>query len=98
MSIIQIHSLLQCKEKKENSELLEYSRLKQTDLNVFPICMGTGQYGSSIDETLAQQQLNEFSEVGENFIDTVHVLGNWIEGLKSPSENLSEIKEYVYRR
>lgn len=67
---------------------MEYRRLKHTDLRVSQICLGTGQYGSAIDESVARRQLDEFSELGGNYIDTAHVYGNWIEGLRSPSEKI----------
>lgn len=67
---------------------MEYRGLNHTDLCVSQICMGTGQYGSSIDEAVARQQLDAFFELGGNFIDTAHVYGNWIEGLESPSEKI----------
>lgn len=44
---------------------------------VSAICLGTGQYGSELDQESSFQLLDRFTELGGNFIDTAHVYGAW---------------------
>jgi len=60
--------------------------LGKTGLKVSPICMGTGHYGTGTSRELSFRQLDEYTELGANFIDTAHVYGEWVPGEKSPSE------------
>lgn len=67
---------------------MERRSLCGTDLKVSPICLGTVNYGSSMGEKACFAQLDLFLSLGGNFIDTAHVYGDWIPGLKSPSEQI----------
>lgn len=62
--------------------------LNNTDLRVSPICMGTANYGTDIDRETAKTQINMFVEMGGNFIDTAHVYGDWVPGVKGRSERI----------
>lgn len=61
-------------------------RLPGTDLELSPICLGTGGFGGSIDRQTSFAMLDRFVELGGNFLDTAHVYSNWIPGEKSRSE------------
>ncbi len=60
--------------------------IPNTDLQVSPICLGTGDIGSGINERDSFELLDLFVELGGNFLDTAHVYGSWIPGMQSPSE------------
>ena len=51
--------------------------LPNTKLNVSPLCLGTGSYGTGIDEATAIALLDKFIELGGNVLDTANVYGKW---------------------
>lgn len=59
---------------------MEYSNLGRTGLLVSRLCMGTMQFGWSVDETETRQILNASYEAGINFFDTADIYSNWAEG------------------
>lgn len=67
---------------------MEKKRLVNTDLEVSPICLGTVNYGTVLDDASSKQQMSEFLEHGGNFIDTAKIYGSWVEGKDSPSEKV----------
>ena len=68
-------------------------QLKNTDLHVSPICLGTVNFGTSVDSKTAKHQLESFFELGGNFIDTAHIYGDWVPGIRGRSERI--IGEYL---
>ncbi len=62
--------------------------LPNTDLHVSSLCLGTGDFGSGLDQAASFQLLDEFVEGGGNFIDTANIYGDWIPGTKSSSEKM----------
>ena len=68
-------------------------RLKNTNLRVSPICIGTVNFGTSVDSETAKHQLDRFFEPGGNFIDTAHIYGDWVPGQRGRSERI--IGEWV---
>jgi aryl-alcohol dehydrogenase-like predicted oxidoreductase len=62
--------------------------LNNTDMYVSPLCIGTVNYGTSIDSRDAKDQLDRFVELGGNFIDTAHVYGDWVPGPRGRSERV----------
>ena len=52
--------------------------LPKTELNVSPICLGTGEIGSSLDEAASFALLDAFAAGGGNFLDTARVYGDWV--------------------
>ncbi len=52
--------------------------LDNTGLNVSPICLGTNQFGTSLDDTSADAIIGAFAEFGGNFLDTARAYGDWI--------------------
>ena len=67
---------------------MEKKRLLNTDLEVSPICLGTVNYGTVLDDAYSKRQLSEFLEAGGNFVDTAKIYGSWVEGKDSPSEKV----------
>ncbi len=67
---------------------MELKQFNNTDLKVSPICLGTVNYGSLMDEKQSKYQLSQYLDLGGNFIDTAHVYGDWAEGKTSPSEKI----------
>lgn len=67
---------------------MELKKFNNTDLQVSPICLGTVNYGSLMDEKQSKYQLSQYLDLGGNFIDTAHVYGDWAEGKNSPSEKI----------
>jgi aryl-alcohol dehydrogenase-like predicted oxidoreductase len=65
---------------------MKYIKLNGTDLEVSPICLGTVNYGTDLPKEEAKRQLDQFVDMGGNFIDTAHVYGDWVEGESSRSE------------
>ena len=56
--------------------------LPNTSLRVAPICLGTGEIGSSLDRDASFALLDKFVEGGGNFIDTARVYGDWVPGIE----------------
>lgn len=52
--------------------------LTGTELTVSQLCLGTNQFGTTLDDGRAGAILNRFFELGGNFIDTAHSYGDWI--------------------
>ena len=59
---------------------MEYRNLGKTGLKVSALCMGTMQFGWSVDEADTQRILFRTYEAGINFIDTADVYSKWVEG------------------
>lgn len=59
---------------------MEYRNLGKTGLKVSALCMGTMQFGWSVDESDTQRILSRTFEAGINFIDTADVYSRWVDG------------------
>jgi aryl-alcohol dehydrogenase-like predicted oxidoreductase len=59
---------------------MDYRTLGKTDLKVSALCMGTMQFGWSVDEADTQRILSRSYEAGINFIDTADVYSKWVSG------------------
>lgn len=59
-----------------------------TDLFPSSICLGTGEFGTSLDKETAFSILDAYWECGGNFLDTAHVYGDWVPGEKGRSEKV----------
>jgi len=59
---------------------MEYRNLGNTGLKVSALCMGTMQFGWSVDETDTQRILSRTFEAGINFLDTADVYSRWVDG------------------
>ncbi len=59
---------------------MEYRKLGRTGLKVSPLCMGTMQFGWSVDEPNTHQILSATIDAGINFIDTADIYSKWVDG------------------
>ena len=59
---------------------MRYCNLGQTGLKVSELCLGTMQFGWSVDEKKAHHIIDTAIEAGLNFIDTADVYSRWAEG------------------
>ena len=67
---------------------MNYKQLTGSDLLVSNLCLGTVQFGSAIGERECFEQLDEFTDLGGNFLDTAHVYGDWLAGERARSERV----------
>lgn len=70
--------------------------IKNTDLTVGNIAMGTDSIGSVIERKLSFELLDRYSYLGGNLIDTAECYAHWAEGGTHASETL--IGEWMYDR
>lgn len=59
---------------------MEYRNLGKTGLKVSELCMGTMQFGWTVDETGSYDILNAAFNHGINFFDTADVYSRWVHG------------------
>jgi 1-deoxyxylulose-5-phosphate synthase len=59
---------------------MEYRKLGKTGLKVSPLCMGTMQFGWSVNEADSHRILSSTFDAGINFIDTADIYSKWVEG------------------
>jgi 1-deoxyxylulose-5-phosphate synthase len=59
---------------------MEYRKLGRTGLKVSSLCMGTMQFGWSVNEADTHSILSATLEAGINFLDTADVYSKWVEG------------------
>jgi aryl-alcohol dehydrogenase-like predicted oxidoreductase len=59
---------------------MEYRNLGRTALKVSALCMGTMQFGWSVDEVETRHILSQTYEAGINFIDTADIYSKWVSG------------------
>lgn len=57
---------------------MKITQLPGTDLSVSPLCLGTNQFGTALDDAAAGAILDKFAELGGNFIDTARAYGDWV--------------------
>jgi aryl-alcohol dehydrogenase-like predicted oxidoreductase len=67
-------------------EKMEYVPLKNTDLVVSRIALGTRDYGSGIPEDVSDELLSAYYDIGGTFFDTAHIYGRLAPGDRSLSE------------
>jgi len=65
---------------------MQYTKLKKTDILVSPVCLGTVNYGTELNEADSKKQLSRFLDEGGNFVDTAKVYGAWGNGPEQLSE------------
>lgn len=59
---------------------MEYKKLGRTGVKVSPLCMGTMQFGWSLNEADSHRVLSAAFEAGINFFDTADIYSKWVEG------------------
>jgi len=64
------------------------TRLPNTDLDVFPLCLGGNVFGWTIDERESFEVLDAYAAAGGNFIDTADVYSSWSEQGAGISEKI----------
>ncbi len=52
------------------------------------MCLGTVNFGVTLDQDAVCDRLEEFQSMGGNFVDTAHVYSNWLPGPSSRSEKM----------
>jgi aryl-alcohol dehydrogenase-like predicted oxidoreductase len=57
---------------------MQFVTIANTTLIVSPLCLGTNQFGTGLDDVRAADILDSFFDLGGNFIDTAHAYGDWI--------------------
>lgn len=67
---------------------MEKIQLGATGLKVSPVCLGTGNFGDTVDEKTAFALLDAWLEGGGNFIDTANVYCRWVPGAGNSSERM----------
>ncbi len=56
------------------------TKIADTDLDVFPLCLGGNVFGWTADEEAAFAVLDAYADAGGNFIDTADVYSAWVPG------------------
>lgn len=59
---------------------MDYKKLGRTGVRVSPLCMGTMQFGWSLNEPDSHRVLSAAFEAGINFFDTADIYSKWVEG------------------
>ena len=68
--------------------MVNYVKIKGIKEDVFPVSLGTVQYGTALADIDAHKQMDTFIELGGNLIDTAHVYGDWVSGVTGRSEKV----------
>lgn len=67
---------------------MKYKKLKNTDLTVSTIALGTDVYGTDLDEKTSFEMLDFYIQNGGNIIDTANIYADWVPGERGRSEKL----------
>lgn len=67
---------------------MKYVCLKDTDLKLSRICLGSAGFGEKLDRDQSFSILDAFVRAGGNFIDTANVYCKWVETLGNCSEQV----------
>lgn len=67
---------------------MQYRTMKDTDLELSSICLGTAAFGEKLNKDTAFEILDTYVRQGGNFIDTANVYCKWISGLGNCSEQV----------
>jgi aryl-alcohol dehydrogenase-like predicted oxidoreductase len=59
---------------------MDYRKLGRTGLKVSPLCMGTMQFGWSLNEADSHHVLSATFNAGVNFFDTADIYSRWVDG------------------
>lgn len=65
-----------------------YRTMKNTDLQLSSICLGTAPFGEKLNKDEAFEILDMYVRQGGNFIDTANIYCRWIPGLENCSERI----------
>jgi aryl-alcohol dehydrogenase-like predicted oxidoreductase len=56
---------------------MDFAVMRDTDLRLSRICLGTPEYGSSISRLDSFDLMDSYVEMGGNFLDTAHIYADW---------------------
>jgi len=73
------------------------NRIGQTDLEVFPLCLGGNVFGWTADEAASFAVLDAYAGAGGNFIDTADSYPQWADGCEG-GESEAIIGRWLARR
>ena len=73
------------------------NRIGQTDLEVFPLCLGGNVFGWTADEATSFAVLDAYAGAGGNFIDTADSYPQWADG-RQGGESETIIGRWLARR
>jgi aryl-alcohol dehydrogenase (NADP+) len=73
------------------------NRIGQTDLDVFPLCLGGNVFGWTADEETSFAVLDAYADAGGNFIDTADSYPQWADGCEG-GESETIIGRWLARR
>ncbi|MEU4091225.1 aldo/keto reductase [Streptomyces sp. NPDC026673] len=68
-----------------------------SDLDVFPLCLGGNVFGWTSDEATSFEVLDAYTEAGGNFVDTADVYSAWVPG-HSGGESETVIGSWLAKR
>ncbi|MGW3243164.1 aldo/keto reductase [Streptomyces sp. NPDC001070] len=68
-----------------------------SDLDVFPLCLGGNVFGWTADEATSFEVLDAYAEAGGNFVDTADVYSAWVPG-HSGGESETVIGAWLAKR
>lgn len=71
-------------------------RIPGTQLDVSTLCLGTADFGASVDEATAFALLDRFTAAGGTFLDTARIYADWTPAGKGSSERL--LARWLQRR
>lgn len=67
---------------------MQYKKIKNTDLKVSNLCLGTAPFGEKISREAAFEILDTYVRAGGNFLDTANIYCKWIPGVGNCSEQV----------
>jgi len=72
----------------QEEKTMRYRTIKNTDLNVSNLCLGTAPFGEKISRDEAFEILDAYVRGGGNFLDTANIYCKWIPGVGNCSEQV----------
>jgi aryl-alcohol dehydrogenase-like predicted oxidoreductase len=73
------------------------NRIGDTDMEVFPLALGTSSFGWTSDESVSIEVLDAYVAAGGNFIDTADGYSAWVQGNRG-GESESIIGDWMAAR
>ncbi len=67
---------------------MRYRTIKNTDLKVSNLCLGTAPFGEKVSREEAFEILDAYVRAGGNFLDTANIYCKWIPGVGNCSEQV----------
>lgn len=67
---------------------MQYRVMKDTDLQLSNVCLGTAPFGEKLTKEASFEILDQYVRQGGNFIDTANIYCRWVPGLENCSEKI----------